>query len=145
MAQTEVYKILIIADSRGEDLRKHIDTQLATMPLSTPVMTELVHRGGTKLEDLDKLVENAANGQELYDFIHMLAGINNLTKKHISRRVTAVYDDVDHLVDQMTSKFYHVRQRMFKFTYRPIICQLVGMSLDMYNEDLFVCLFVGLV
>ena len=73
------------------------------------------------------LIETKINPKEsFYDYIYFFGGINNLSEKHNSGRVTAVYDDTGHLVDHMFSQLFLVRNALFKFSYRPVICQLKG-------------------
>ena len=133
--QHEDTKILIVSDSRGYDLEAKIKHGLTTQGPNIPIHLDLIHKGGLTLEGIVKLLDcKLKPGQDMYDYLYVFVGVNNLSEKHESGKVTCVYDDVGHLVENMYDRFFWARNYLFRYSYRPVICQLMGLSLDKYNK-----------
>ena len=109
-----------------------VRTKVSLLGPNIPIYVEAVHEGGLQIFDLLDLLESDFRPQDgKYDF---LGGVNNLSEKHATGKITARYDDVGHLVMSMFEKLNIARNMLFKYTYRPVICQLVGLHFDKYNE-----------
>ena len=134
-ADPERTRILIVSDSRGYELGKKINHGLTLKGPGITFQLDFIHKGGLTIEKLPKLLDQEIEtGSDLYDYLYVFCGVNNLSEKHESGRVTAVYDDIGHLVDNMYDRLFCVRNYLFKFSYRPVICQMMGLSLDKYNR-----------
>ena len=109
-----------------DDIRKGLKEQGPDIPL----WVEAVHQGGLDIDGLLKLVEKDYIPQHgKFDFIYFFGGVNNLSELHPSGRITAIYDDPGHLVNNMFEKLENARNVLFKYLYRPVICQLIGLNL----------------
>ena len=126
-----VTKILIISDSRGADMEMKIRSGLAVHGPNIPIHLDYIHKGGLTLEGMISLLDQALKpDQDLYDFMYVFGSVNNLTIKHPSGKVTFTYDDVGHLVSHIFERLFRARNYLFKFSHRPVICQLVGLAID---------------
>ena len=134
-ANDDITRVLLLGDSRCKGLCDKIKAKVATLGPDIPIYTEGVHQGGLQIFDLLDLLKAYYRSQDgKYNFLYFLGGINNLSEKHSSGKITARYDDVGHLVSEMFDKLNLARDIMFKYSYRPIICQLVDLNFDKYNE-----------
>ena len=128
-------RVLIIGDSRCKLLCSDIRAGLKIQGPDIPIWVEAIHKGGLDIAGLLDLIEKDYIPQHgKYDFIYFFGGVNNLSELHPSGKITAVYDDVGHLVDSMFNKLESARNILFKYSYRPIICQLMGLNFDTYNK-----------
>ena len=128
-------RILILGDSRCKQMCSDIRKGLSERGPDIPIWLEIVHKGGLDVLGLLNLLEEdyiPSHGK--YDFIYFFGGVNNLSELHSTGRITAVYDDVGHLVDNMFTKLEFARNELFKYAHRPIICQLVGLNFDKFNK-----------
>ena len=131
----ETTRILIVSDSRGYGLEAKIKHGLITQGPEIPIHIDFMYKGGLTIEGIVRLLDQSLNpNSELYDYIYVFGGVNNLSVKHKSGKITAVYDDIGHFVENMYERLFTARNYLFKYSYRPVICQLVGLSFDKYNE-----------
>ena len=64
-----------------------------------------------------------------------MEGVNNLTLKHCSKRITVTFDEIPNCVDTMFTKFERARELLMKYSRRIIICFLIGLDIDKYNFE----------
>ena len=135
MDNTDTTRILLLGDSRSKLMCDDIRNGLRERGPNIPIYFEAVHKGGLDIDGLLNLMEKdyvPAHGK--YDFLYFFGGVNNLSELHSSGKTTATYDDIGHLVEHMFDKLELARNILFKYAYRPIICQIVGINFDKYNE-----------
>ena len=131
----ELTRILILGDSRTKELCDKIRHEVKELGPGIPIYVEAVHKGGLNIIGLLDLIKKDYMPQEgKYDFLYFFGGVNDLSEKHPTGKITAVYDDVGHLVSSMFEKLNYARDSLFSYAYRPIICQMVGLNFDKYNE-----------
>ena len=131
----EETKILIVSDSRGADMENKIRRGLSIHGPNIPIQLDYIQKGGLTVESMISLLDQQIKPENgLYDYVYIFVGVNNLSYKHQTGKVTAVYDDIGHLIDHMFDRLYSARNYLFKFSLRPVICQLVGIFLDKYNK-----------
>ena len=90
---------------------------------------------GAKIYDLTNYAKVHLNSDHPYDYIYLFAGVNHLSVKQRSGRVTAAFDNVASLVDTMTDYYENARYILSSFAKKVVICQLTGLNLDMYNQQ----------
>ena len=83
-------RILILSDSRGYGLIDKINDGLRSRGPNIPISLEVIPHGGLSLS---KLLDNLEKGLILppgfYDFIYVFVGVNDLSEKHDSNKITA--------------------------------------------------------
>ena len=70
-----------------------------------------------------------------FDQVYFFLGVNNLTVKHTSGRVTAVFDNQANLVETMEQKMDIARQKLSKYTPKFISCHIIGIDISTYNKS----------
>ena len=70
-----------------------------------------------------------------YSGIYFMGGVNNLTLKHCSKRITVTFDEIPNCVDTMFTKFERARELLMKYSRKIIICFLIGLDIDKYNFE----------
>ena len=135
MSKQELTRIMIVSDSRGADMENNIRSGLSIHGPDIPIQLEYLQKGGLTIESMKTLLDEKLNPKDdPFDYLYVFVGVNNLSTKHASGKVTAIYDDIGHLVDHMFDRLFNIQNYLFKFSHRLIICQLAGLSLDKYNK-----------
>ena len=130
----DTVRILLLADSRGRNLLPKIRRKL-NYPDIPNIELEILFKPGGKFETLVWCMSNNRTKYDKYNFLYVLAGANHLSIKSKSGRITARFDDVWHLVDRMTDLLEVTKYNLSQYADKVILCQLVGIHLNMYNGD----------
>ena len=110
------YYCLIVIDSRGAGLEERLKDLIAKDRLSIKI-TISVKYGAT----LSTLTNEAIELSQLknYDLVLILGGVNNLTNKHSSGRVTSVFYTTQQLTHTMTAEFTRAQQTFLSHSWTP--------------------------
>ena len=71
----------------------------------------------------------------LKDHTYSGIGVNNLTLKHCSKKITVTFDEIPNCVDNMFTKFERAQELLMKYSRRIKICFLIGLDIDKYNFE----------
>ena len=128
-AMNDNYSIVVISDSRGQDLAPLLNSEM-----DTPIYVEVLR--GAKFQDCISVVENTMSNYWV-DSFYISMGINNLTHFDVqSRTCTLMYDlPVEltfHLMDTIRSSIGYLNDL---FPDLPIVVNsLYGMDLARYHN-----------
>ena len=98
----ELFRCLVIADSRGRDMTQRIN--YFCQQLDTKCTFEVITVPGARLDKLAYTADCHLTKTK-YDLVYLFGGVNNLTEKHSSGRITPIFSEVGTLVDCITDKF----------------------------------------
>ena len=130
----DVVRILVVSDARGTLFKRHLETSLRTMEHWWDLDMVAHHEQELSLDAVYNVVEVKYGDRPKFDFIYVMAGVTDLFTMNQGRAV-AKYESVGDLVDEMTDKYYALRNKLFKFALRPVMCLLVGIDLDKFNNE----------
>ena len=126
-----IYKVLLLADSRGYSVKGFMNTFLEGK--SIPLLVEVLAFSGATIEEV--VSRGLADARfKHYDQVYLLAGVNNLTKFHRRRQVSPQYYDWTTLVNQLMVKFYSARTDLKPLSANIIVCDLIALHMETYNE-----------
>ena len=129
MSTTEEFNILIITDPRSAGVREFIKPSLLNH--YTPDMTLNVEAVTTQSGLLSYQIQ-VAKDNELkdggkYDFLYLLGGNEHMVCVD-SETIISPYGWVGEFVDKMYDQLFETRNTLFEVTYRPVICELIGLN-----------------
>ena len=127
------YHVLLLADSRTVSLQQLLENQL-TLPNTENVIIEVIAIKGAKIETLTHYATTNLTTSQ-YDLIYLLAGVNNLSVKHNSGKLSPVFLDTPNLVEVMFEKFVHAKQILQEYGTKVVICQMVGLKFERYHNS----------
>ena len=130
-------KILVMTDSRGNLLEKEINSSLHEQYPEVEKYIDVTVRvmDGATLDTIIRKMESKYSDFPNYDIVYVHAGVNNLTKKTGST-VIPMYDNIPHLVDDMTDKFPTLKLTLARKCPNVVIVQLVGIDMARYNREI---------
>ena len=98
----ETTRVLILGDSRTRDMCIKIRRNVELLGPNIPIYVEAVpHRELDKSNLLELIKKDYRPADGKYDFLYFFGGVNDLSEKHSSGKITAVYDNVGQLVSTM--------------------------------------------
>ena len=110
---------------------KHINRELEIEGISAQVTVE--YKGGATIESMVEIAEKILSEQR-FDQAYLFVGVNNLTEKHSTGRVTARFDDQANLIEIMEQKLDNARHTLGKYTSKFIACHVIGINIATYNK-----------
>ena len=124
-------RILLLSDSRGHGLKTLVNYEIRSRPIDN-VRFDVLAESGLKIRDTvtyfyDELAQNQ------YDFIILMAGVNNLTCLHESSRVTPTFDDMGHMIDIMTDHYTWAKDQLEGLNHTVVMSQLIGLDIGKWN------------
>ena len=126
-----MYKVLLLADSRGYAVKNYINTFLEDTPI--PLHMEVLPYSGATVETVVTYGLFDARYMH-YDQIYLLAGVNNLTNYHGRRQVSPRFYNWSEMVNRMMTEFHVARTRLYELSTHVVVCDLIGMHIGTYNE-----------
>ena len=128
----QMNRYLLITDSRGNDLEGRLNTECKGLDIDLSFKVLIL--SGRNIENMLKDAEDHLKNHT-YSGIYFMGGVNNLTLKHCSKRITATFDEIPNCVDTMFTKFERARELLMKYSRKIIICFLIGLDIDKYNFE----------
>ena len=125
------YSCLIVIDSRGAEMEDELRACAKDLPID---ITYVVLYGAR----IQKLTNEAIKLSLLndYDLVLILGGVNNLSHKHSSGRITPIYYDSQHLLHSLSNQFTIAQSSFFDNVWVPklIFAKVCGLDVEKYNR-----------
>ena len=96
--------------------------------------TDVISISGAKIEKLNYYAESHFVHRQ-FDMIYFFAGVNNLSTKHKSGKISPTFQETANLVEVMFDKFVEAKRVLQRYCTKVVICQLVGLKFDKYNNS----------
>ena len=127
------YRALIVTDSIGQGIQEELDELIHFYDLQIEVSVDVL--SGARLLTATNQAISASIADSELDLILILAGVNNLSNKHSSRRVTPIYHESQHLLHSLSNQFTHAQQLFLNHAWVPklIFGYVCGIHLMKYN------------
>ena len=136
MSDTEELNILIVTEQRSADIRSLVQTEL--LKLYTPDMTlhiNAINSQSGRLSDQVLLAkQNKLEGPGKYYFLYLMGGYEHMVSTS-NECFTSTYDWTGSFVENMYELLYKTRNDLFEVSYRPVICEVIGLNLAKCNDD----------
>ena len=74
-------------------------------------------------------------GRESFDIIYLSAGINELSKKIYRHCIKQIFYSTEEIVNHLEMQFSVAAAKLSDIGKKVVVCELVGLSYDMYNNQ----------
>ena len=121
---------LLICDSRGKGLELLINEECTqrNMPTRFTVSTSPGATIVKAVREAESILQSKS-----FDYIYLMAGVNNLTSKSSNGKITPTFNEIPNLVDVITDHLTWAKSFLANYSPRVIICHLIGLNIDTYN------------
>ena len=109
-------------------LRKEALKQKLNVNITVDVL-----RGAT-VESATPIIEKSLKNNH-YDQVYFAIGVNDLTDKHLSGRVTGSFSEPSNLIEILEMRLDKAKTTLNKYTSKFVICHVIGVDIATYNNE----------
>ena len=129
-----VFRVLLLADSRARGLTHRIHTELSKQGIHNVSFSILYYPGATIVQTVQRAMCKLKE-RPPYDLIYLSTGVNNLTTMLRRHCVVPNYSSTSALVRDLLGDYFWAKYALTPYTKKTIVCELIGMSLCIYNTE----------
>ena len=129
-----VFRILLLADSRARGLTLRIHEEVIKQGYTNVSFSILYYPGANITETVRRAMPKLKERRK-YDLIYLCTGINNLTTLLRKKCVVPNYENATLLVRHLLGDYIWAKYALAPFAIKTVICELVGMSMRIYNTQ----------
>ena len=130
---TQSKRVVLFTDSRGLNMAIPLNEQASKVDLNVDIRVEKL--GGATIEKMLPIAEKYLSETPV-DQAYFFIGVNNLTEKHVNRKVTGLFTDPTDLVEIMEQKLDIIMKTLQKLVPKLIICHVIGLDINVYNKTI---------
>ena len=128
-------RIVIICDKRGAELTQYLEDGMNARRKTFIVEADIWCQPGANIAKTGvRSGKESKKITEKYDYAYLFGGIYDIVSVH-EVLATGKFDNTGDLVETLYTRYENARHRLQKIAHRPVVCQLIGTDIYMFNKQ----------